>query len=244
MYAKIGMVKLVCLMLALSFPHIVLSDELQKGYRSLHNSTIPFLNGINAPWKAFGTDVGKHPNWGVLHDIHFFDSLFTEVAKAGGNSVRWWVHCDGRSTPEFDNSGMVTGLDPEFFVHFDAILNSAAQRGILLMPVLWSFDMANDNTGGAGPYGGKHITLITDSACTRSYIDNCLIPLVKRYEKHPALLAWEICNEPEWMLDSDGSTLQRTNAKQLQTWIGRLASAIRKQNPAALVTVGSGRFLE
>jgi hypothetical protein len=211
----------------------------QSGNRILFNQKPVFLNGVNVPWNAFGTDAGKHPTWGVLYDAKFFDSLFAAVAKAGGNSVRWWVHCDGRSSPEFDNQGMVTGLDPEFIPHFDSILTAAQRHGILVMPCLWSFDMAKDFTASAGPYAGKHIKLITDSAYTQSYIDKVMTPLAQRYANHPALVAWEICNEPEWMLDIDGSTLQRATALQLQAWTGKLAAAIHRAAPKALVTTGS-----
>lgn len=215
------------------------SPSAQFSNRILFNQKPIFLNGVNVPWNAFGTDVGKHPTWGVLYSPGFFDSLFAAVAKAGGNSVRWWVHCDGRSSPEFDNQGMVTGLDPEFMTHFDAILDAAERHGILVMPALWSFDMAKDFTASAGPYGGMHIKLITDSAYTKSYIEKVLTPLAKRYANHPALVAWEICNEPEWMLDKDGSTQQRATALQLQAWTGKLAAAIHRAAPKALVTTGS-----
>src|SRR3989338_9307375 len=173
--------------------------EAQFSNRISFNGQNLFLNGVNAAWNQFGVDVGRHPSWGVLHNIAFFDSMFARVRREGGNSVRWWVHCDGRASPEFDGAGLVTGLDAEFFPHFDAILNSAARNGVFLMPALWSFDMAN----------GNHGRLVTDSLATLSYINNALLPMVRRYRGHPALLAWEICNEPEWMLDTDGSTTQR-----------------------------------
>ncbi len=211
----------------------------QSGNRILFNQKPIFLNGVNAPWNAFGTDAGKHPTWGALYNPGFFDSLFAAVSKAGGNSVRWWVHCDGRSSPEFDNQGMVTGLDSEFIPHFDSILSAAERHGILVMPALWSFDMAKDFTASAGPYAGMHIKLITDPAYTQAYIDKVLTPLAQRYANHPALVAWEICNEPEWMLDKDGSTQQRATALQLQAWTGKLAAAIHRAAPKALVTTGS-----
>ncbi len=215
------------------------SASAQFSNRILFNQKPIFLNGVNVPWNAFGTDVGKHSTWGVLYSPTFFDSLFSAVAKAGGNSVRWWVHCDGRSTPEFDNQGMVTGLDSEFFSHFDAILSAAERHGILVMPSLWSFDMAKDFTASAGPYAGMHAKLITDSTYTRAYIDKVMTPLAQRYANHPALVAWEICNEPEWMLDKDGSTQQRVTTLQLQAWTGKLAAAIHRAAPKALVTTGS-----
>lgn len=201
-----------------------------------------FLVGVNIAWNSFGADVGKHPSLGVLHDIRFFDSVFAEISNAGGNSVRWWVHCDGRSSPNFDSTGMVTGFDPEIFEHLDAIMNSAFSNNLLVMPVLWSFDMANDNSKEAGPNAGMHANLIWDSLCTKSYIENCLVPLVKRYEDNPALLAWEICNEPEWMLDTKNITRQKVSAKQLQKWVGMLTVAIRKESPRAQITVGSASF--
>ncbi len=201
-----------------------------------------FANGINAAWNHFGTDVGRHASWGVLYDSAFFDDMFREVAKAGGNSVRWWLHCDGRSTPEFDSHGIVTGLDVEFFDHFDAILRAAVRHTVKVMPVLWSFDMANDVTANAGPYGGKHIKLITDTSATQAYIHHVLTPLIRRYKGHAGILAWEICNEPEWMLEGDGSTLQRASALELQRWHGLLAGAIHREDPTALVTTGSASF--
>jgi hypothetical protein len=206
--------------------------EAQFSSRISFNGQSLFLNGVNAAWNAFGVDVGRHPSWGVLHNIAFFDSMFARVRRDGGNAVRWWVHCDGRATPEFDGQGRVTGLDAEFFPHFDAILASAQRYGVYLMPVLWSFDMANAGRG----------NLVTDAAATQSYIDNALLPMVRRYRNHPALLAWEICNEPEWMLDTDGSTTQRATARQLQRFHGLLAAAIRAENPLARITTGSASF--
>lgn len=211
----------------------------QSPNRILFRQQPVFLNGVNVPWNAFGTDVGRHPSWGVLYDANFFDSVFAAVAAAGGNSVRWWIHCDGRSTPEFDGQGMVTGLDSEFVPEFQAILDAAERHGVLVMPSLWSFDLAKDFTASAGPYAGLHIQLVTDTAHTRSYIEKVLTPLAQRFGTHPALVAWEICNEPEWMLDNDGSTPQRATTRQLQAWTGRLAAAIHRAAPQALVTTGS-----
>ena len=198
-----------------------------------------FLNGTNIAWNSFGTDVGKHDSWGILHDITFFNKLFKDVADAGGNSVRWWLHCDGRSSPEFDNEGKVTGLDPEFFDHLDAIFNSAALNNVRIILVLWSFDLANDHTVDAGQFAGKHINIVIDSMFILSYIKNCLNLIVDKYADDSTILAWEICNEPEWMLDKDGTTLQRATSKQLQYWVGTLASSIRKRDNDALITVGS-----
>ena len=181
-----------------------------------------FMNGINMAWNDFGRDLTQY-------DSAVFGDMFRKVAEAGGNSVRWWVHCDGQATPTFDAQGMVTGMPEQAFANMGRILDQAAAYGVLVMPVLWSFDMANSNRA----------KLITDTAYTNSYIRTVLDPLVRRYHGHPGLLAWEICNEPEWMLDDDGSTTQRVTKVQLQRFHGLLAAAIRRADPGALITTGS-----
>lgn len=221
------------LMLLGAFPAVAAPNRL-----TIHNQEY-FLNGVNVSWNAFGTDVGRHDQWGVLHDIDFFRGMFETLRESGANSARWWVHCDGRSNPEFDGNGMVTGVDSEFFDHFDAIMDAAAENGVLVMPALWSFDMAKDQRDEAGPYGGMHADLVSDSLHTLSYIRNCLIPMVERYAGHAALAAWEICNEPEWMLETDGSTTQRVSSAELQRFHGMIAAAIHRTDPSVLVTTGS-----
>jgi hypothetical protein len=181
-----------------------------------------FMNGINMAWNRFGEDLTQY-------DANVFGSMFRNLAEAGGNSVRWWVHCNGQSTPSFDGQGKVTGMSEQAFANMGKILDQAAESKILLMPVLWSFDMANN----------KHANLVSDSALTNSYIRTVVTPLVTRYKGHPGLLAWEICNEPEWMLDDDGSTNQRVTKVQLQRFHGLIAAAIHRADPAALVTTGS-----
>ena len=138
-----------------------------------------YLNGINVPWNAFGSDAGTHYEWGPLYDSTFFHTLFQECKSNGVNCVRLWIHCDGRSTPEFDDNGYVTGLDTNFLSDFDDILRIAQQNNVMVMPCLWSFDMTKDFTSTAGKYAGMHADLIQDTLKTRSYIDNALVPMVK-----------------------------------------------------------------
>ena len=35
-----------------------------------------------------------------------------------------------------------------------------------------------------------------------SYINNCLIPLIRGVNHHRNLIAWEIINEPEWIIEN------------------------------------------
>ncbi len=184
-----------------------------------------FMNGINVAWNNWGEDLTRY-------DSAVFGAMFRNLSEAGGNSVRWWMHCDGQATPSYDSQGRPTGMPEAAFANLGRMLDLAAANGILVMPVLWSFDMAKNNRA----------NLITDTAATNAYIRTVLDPLVRRYKGHPGLLAWEICNEPEWMLDDDGSTTQRVTKAQLQRFHGLLAAAIHRADTGALVTTGSASF--
>jgi hypothetical protein len=182
--------------------------------------------------------MGTHYQWGALYDASFFKTFFAECRAAGVNCVREWIHCDGRSTPEFDDQGFVTGLDANFLADFDSILAIAARNNVMVMPCLWSFDMTKDFTSSAGKYAGMHADLIQDTAKTRSYIDHALIPMVKHLATACNLFAWEIINEPEWSIKGPGTTTQLVGDREMVRFCGMIAEAIHANSPQ-MVTVGS-----
>ena len=212
-----------------------------KGYSQLtYQGKSFFLHGANIPWHYCGADVGTHYQWGPLYNGAWWDSTFTACENNKVNCVRLWLHADGRATPEFDVMGSVSGLDTNFFSNLDDLLNSANQHNLLVILSLWSFEMTGDLTSGAGQYAGLHANLISDSSKTRTYINNALIPMVKRYANQCNLLAFEIINEPEWsmVVNGGGNTVQTVTAKEMQRFVGMQAEAIHK-NSKKMVTVGS-----
>jgi hypothetical protein len=186
-----------------------------------YNGKAYWLNGVNVPWHNYGADVG-----GGAYSSSWFETFFADCQANGVNAVRLWVHCSGWATPEFDGSGNVTGLDATFLSDLDDILARAANHRVMVMPCLWSFDMTQDNNQNG-------IGLIMDQAKTQSYIDHALIPMVTRTANAPALLAWEISNEPEWSV-----TDSQVTKVCLQRFVAMLASAIHA-NCGKMVTVGS-----
>jgi hypothetical protein len=201
-----------------------------------------YINGTNVPWNAFGNDMGSHHQWGTQYDSLFFENLFIECEDHNVNTVRLWIHCDGRANPEFDNQGKVTGLDPNFFTHLDDIFARALDHDLYLILTLWSFDMLKDYTSTAGSYAGMHKELISDTIFTNTYIQNALIPIVQHYENQCNLLAYEIINEPEWGIVGNPYTFstvdQTVTAIEMKRFVGMLAAAIH-QNSDHLVTVGA-----
>ncbi|MCS6823337.1 MAG: cellulase family glycosylhydrolase [Cytophagaceae bacterium] len=201
-----------------------------------------YINGLNVPWNNFGGDVGNHYLWGTLYNPNWFEKMFADCEAHGINCVRLWIHTDGRANPEFDKNGYVKGVYADFFPAFDDIMLRAKNHGILVMPCLWSFDMCKDFRKTAGMYAGNHADLITDSLKTLSYINNVLIPMVKRYDKHCNLFAWEVCNEPEWHMPRPGEEkwkdITEVPVRDMQRFTAMIAAAIHKHS-SRMVTTGS-----
>jgi Cellulase (glycosyl hydrolase family 5) len=203
-----------------------------------YNGKDYYINGINVPWNAYGSDVGTHYQWGALYSPSFFTTFFQQCQSYGINCVRLWIHCDGRTSPEFDGNGNVTGLDTNFFSNFDDIFRIAAANNVMIMPCLWSFDMTKDFTSTAGKYAGLHANLIQDTNKTRSYINNALVPMVKHYANTCNLFAWEIINEPEWSITGPGNTVQLVSPQEMERFCAMIAEAIHL-NSGKMATVGS-----
>ena len=202
-----------------------------------------FINGINIPWNVYGRDFGTHYQNGALYDSTWFENTFTQLQNSGINCARMWLHTDGCATPEFDTNGYVTGLDSNFFANLDDFFARAQKHNIMIIPSLWDFYMFKDNSA-LGMFGGMHADLIQDTAKSRSYINNALIPMVQRYANQCNLLAWEVMNEPEWAMNipSGGTTAQVVQAYEMQRFAGMVAEAVHQHSPK-MVTIGSASLM-
>jgi hypothetical protein len=195
-----------------------------------------FLNGVNIAWNNYGWDFGdNHLNYGGGngYDPIWWDETFTEVESFGGNCVRIWVHCKGEFNPLFDGSGKCTGLNVNFFENLDDVLQKAENHNLLVILCLFDFHLVD--------ISGRQ-DLVKDTSKTNSYIKNALIPMVQRYNNQCNLLAWEIINEPEWIMQGVSGAgnygSSSISSTQMQRFVGLCASAIH-QNTWKYVTVGS-----
>lgn len=197
-----------------------------------------FASGINLAW---GLDEEGNHNFAMdLLDLpeYTFPDALDELSTAGGNTLRWWLHTNGRNGLYFNDLGQVTGLDPRTIPNLKKVLDMARERGIVLSLCLWSFDMLEDQ----GQNQQHMKQLLEDSAITKTYIYNALIPIIEAVGNHPAILTWEIFNEPEGMTREFGWTPERTEMKYVQQFINLVAGAIHRHQPSALVSNGSWSF--
>ena len=202
-----------------------------------------FLKGVNLPWNHYG-DFGLHPWWGRMYDPNKFSYFFKEARKYGVNTVRIWLFGDGRTSPEWQSEGEVCGLDESFFPDVDDMLGKAQEQGIGVIFVLWDFMAFNDHRPDAGPQAGMHGPMFWDYDQTTHYLNRALIPLVQRYQDNPALLAWEIMNEPEWAMqvEGGGSAAQTINEWSMRRFVARNAIAIHQHGGGKPVTLGSASW--
>jgi hypothetical protein len=204
-----------------------------------------YMSGFNIAWFDFAKDIGRG-----LDERRLREAL-GDVVEVGGNTLRWWIHTDGTTTPEWgdvDGERRVIGPGGSFIADLRRALDIAAEYHVYVVPSLWSFDMLRDNPERQPPVRDNY-RLLSDDVVLASYIENALVPIVRALNGHPALGAWELFNEPENMTEPWFSKdaafyagpvptlerLQRTQAK--------MAAAIHRaaiqQGQVALVTTGS-----
>jgi hypothetical protein len=194
-----------------------------------HKGRRIFLSGMNLAWMDFARDLDR-----------FNEAAFTaqveNIASAGGNCIRWWIFVNGTRSPVFGEDGLVKELPMEQILVLKRALDIAFERGVGLIPCLWSFDMLQGQTG---VDQARNTRLLEDPAAAKAFIDNALIPMVRKLKNHPGLIAWEVFNEPEGMLPSFGWTPKRTTMEAVQAFINRVSGAIHGEAPDNLVTNGS-----
>lgn len=190
-----------------------------------------YLNGVNMPWNDYARDFGCNYN------ANYFETAFSNMQAYGVNSTRIWVHTDGRCSPTFDGSGNVTGVPSSFYANMDDFLNRAKNHNVGVILVLWAHEIDGRYNNGI-----NHMDLIYNSAKTDTYINNVLVPMVQRYKNNPAVLAWEVFNEHEWLLPGEQGGGRPTASKtELQRFIGKLAGAVNR-NTSQYVTVGAAMY--
>ena len=199
-----------------------------------------FVNGANVAWINFARDIGPGET-----RFDLFEEMFQEMNENGGNSFRLWLHTNGVSTPQFTGTGpndSVIGPGVGAIQDLRQILDLAHEYDISLKLCLWSFDMLQ--SGLSTDVLQRNRALLTDDAKMDAYIQNSLIPMVDALKGHPAILAWEIFNEPEGMTTNFGWTPAgfRVSMSHIQTFVNRTVGAIKRTDPDVLVTNGSWSF--
>ncbi len=207
--------------------HTFAQNRIQYNHQEL------FLSGANLAWLNFAHDIGPGET-----DFNGFGNTLLQFHDHGGNAVRWWLHTDGSSTPAFDSAGFAVGPGAGTISDLRQALDIAWEREIGVLLCLWSFDMLRSSNSQS--VLSRNTLLLTDTAYTSAYIRACLIPMVDSLKGHPAIIGWEIFNEPEGMSNEFGWPFtQHIPMSDIQRFINLCAGAIHRTDPSARVSNGS-----
>jgi hypothetical protein len=209
--------------------------SMSQNNRIEYNGQQLFLNGSNLAWVNFANDIGAGTT-----DFEQFGKLFRETHDYGANCMRIWLHTNGTVTPEF-NADTVSGPGVGAIDDLRQILDSAYKYDVGVILCLWSFDMLRLNIG--EPYLSRNRSLLEDEDALQSYIHNALIPMVDSTKDHPAIIAWEVFNEPEGMIvgipDGGWTDIGHVTRTQVQNVVNKIAGAIHRIDPNLKVTNGT-----
>jgi hypothetical protein len=182
-------------------------DQLTRGVQATDRRMglpLSFFVGANLPWVDYGCDFGAnawHPDGGLgaRPDARSrFEGALDRLAAGRVSIVRVFLLCDGRAGIRFDADGAPLSLDDAFFRDADIAFDSAADRGLHLLPVLFDFHLCGAPQKVNGVQLGGRSALLTDPALHDRLLASVVRPIAERYGTHPGIGAWDLFNEPEW----------------------------------------------
>lgn len=220
----------------------------EKVDRVIHKCQSKFLLGSNIAWNKFYYDLSV-----ANYDANHFETMFTQVQAEGGNSMRFWLHTNGATNPLY-NDGVdplkCTGITSNDTTNLKDLLDRAKNHGISIQICIWTHNMLSTlQTEVTQAVRDRNRAILEDTTYTKHYINNALTHFVKATKGHPALLAWEVFNEPEGIGGAPHNPaessygkwpdFEHTEMKYIQTTINLIAGAIHRIDPKALVTNGA-----
>jgi hypothetical protein len=231
-----------------------------------------YLHGCNYPWSTdgrtifYGLDFGANV-WGSHLGVSTRRAAvardFSQMAALGFTCARWFLFCDGRAGIRYDDDGLPSSPDAHLFDDLDAGLEIARDSGIRLVLVVldhrWMFEGVRETI--ADPVSGLVLEtslprgragVLLDDAGHEALFERVLVPTLQRYGPNGArrdltnhVVAWELMNEPDWVIEEWEDDLSSHVARPLPfATLARLVarfSDVVHEHTRALVTLGGGR---
>lgn len=201
-----------------------------------------FFVGLSHPWVRCGHDFGpRPPAWAGVGRTDW-TAVEADLRRwrevAGVTWSRWWLLAGGVNYPVgrdpdacFRREGRHFVGDPPplptaFLDDFEELLRAASRAGVKLLPSLLSFEFflprsaltgGSAFTGGRAPivFGNRQAPL---EASIDAFLDATLSPLLEVSSRHRASVgAWEVVNEPDWVVEGGPLHLHVTEGRPRRT---------------------------
>ena len=199
-----------------------------------------FISGLNIAWSSsshYALDLGPSQI-----DEGTFNTIFETVHDFGGNVLRFWMHTNGKNTPAYGTNGYVTGPGSVAIRNMRQILDLAKQNNVGVILCLWTHNMLSQTQLDTAELH-RNAKLLKDTSYTNAYIRNALLPMVDSLKGNPAIVAWEIFNEPEGISNEYGwPGLDHVSMVSIQRCVNLMAGAIHRADSNALITSGAVTF--
>jgi hypothetical protein len=209
--------------------------------------------GVNLAWPSVRTPDGKAiqlygrlldagpDNWWGRHfdlgDEAVAASVRADFRAIRGTfgpraPVRLWLFSDGRTGLVLE--GNAVAVTERARASMAVLLRLAAEEQVVLIPVLLDFGLA-DGVSHGGPDGAwpvaEHPELVTDPG-KRAQLVAALEGFVRPFADHPAILAWDVMNEP----GNAAAVVTPAHFADLQALVRDLVDAVHRAG--GLATVG------
>jgi len=215
------------------------TQDYADGNRLVINGNRVFISGMNIAWNRFANDVGDQNV-----DINAFNSYFSQIKAAGGNAVRWWLHTDGQNDPKFNsnNNGQVTGLGSKTISNVQQVLDAAYNQGVVVSLCLFSFDLLQNDNNKSADQMSRNKKFLTEPANLDTYIQNALRPMLDAVGSHPAIMCWEVFNEPEGMATTGWAT-EKIDHSHILRFTNKIAGEVHRSTKK-MASTGIHNFLQ
>ncbi len=170
--------------------------------------TSSFIVGLNLPWLTYGLDFGHAERFGWSDEgISRAPEKRARLARtlraasaSGVDVVRVWIFGDGRGGLRFDDGGRLLGMHPSVEADFEGLLAEADTAQIAILPVVLDYTIGVPQRRDGGGRMPDRVSLLTEASGFERLAEEVVRPLVARFGDHPRIYAWELINEPAWML--------------------------------------------